>query len=156
MTSRIIQNQGFHVEGIQNPWFWGFRQRASKMTPLELPGAPKMEAKITPGAAQDVEKRSKNLSGGTPGRNQRIFFSPPEAPGTPPSRFKIVRRFQTPGPRGPQGLPAREGPGCHFGMISEPPGPILEGFPAPCLINFLTPTGNNFETFFHLRRPSAR
>ena len=46
------------------------------MTPLELPGAPKMEAKITPGAAQDVEKLSKNFSGGPPAGTSEFFFAP--------------------------------------------------------------------------------
>ena len=46
------------------------------MTPLELPRAPKMEAKITPGAPQDVEKWPKNLSGGPAARTSEFFFTP--------------------------------------------------------------------------------
>ena len=46
------------------------------MTPLELPGAPKMEAKITLGAPQDAEKWSKNFSGGPPARTSEFFFAP--------------------------------------------------------------------------------
>ena len=35
-----------------------------------------MEAKITPGAAQDVEKWSKNFSGGPPAGTSELFFAP--------------------------------------------------------------------------------
>ena len=87
------------------------------MTPLERPGAPKMEATITPGAAQDVEKWSKNFSGGSPaGTND--FFSPPgglqERSGA--DFYSVLAA--TWGPGGPRRPP---GPhflhfGIHFGL----------------------------------------
>ena len=46
------------------------------MTSLEHPGPPKMDAKIAPGAAQDVEKCPNNFSGGPPAGTSEFLFAP--------------------------------------------------------------------------------
>ena len=74
------------------------------MTPLELPGAPKMEPKITLGAAQDAEKWSKNFSGAPPARTSEFFFAPGGLQERSGVDFYSVLAAPW-GPGGPQGVP---------------------------------------------------
>ena len=74
------------------------------MTPLELPGAPKMEVKITLGAPQDAEKWSKNCSGGPPARTSEFVFAPGGLQERSGVDFYSVLAPQTP-PTGPTRLP---------------------------------------------------
>ena len=92
------------MEGIQNPWFSRFQQLTSKMIPLELPGAPKMEAKIAPGGPQDAEKWSKNFSGGPPARTSEFFFAPGGLQEHSGDEFLSVLAAPW-GPLGPQVVP---------------------------------------------------
>ena len=88
------------------------------MTPLEHPGAPKMEAKIAPGAAQDVEKLSKNFSGGPPAGTSEFFFRPRRRSG-PDLYSAQVASWQPPGAQGvPGGI--RELIFITFGLVFSP------------------------------------
>ena len=82
------------------------------MTPLGLPEAPKMDAKITLGAPQDAEKWSKNFSGGPPARTSEFFF----APGSLQERSGIDFDSVLAAPWGPGG--AQGVPGSIRGLIS--------------------------------------
>ena len=92
------------------------------MTPLEHPGPPKMEAKITPGAAQDVEKWSKNFSGGPPAGTSEFCFAPGGLQERSGADFYSVL-VATWGPGGP-----RRPPGGHFGHFRSQVGSMLAPF----------------------------
>ena len=80
------------------------------MNPLEAPGAPKMEPKITPGGAQDAEKWSKNFSGGPPAGTSEISAHP-EASKSAPEPIYIALTWPPGSHLGPREAPEAGGPG---------------------------------------------
>ena len=75
-----------------------------------------MEAKITPGAAQDVEKWSKNFSGGPKGESSN-FFVRPEASKSAPGPIYIALTWPPGSHLGPRGSP--EASGSSFSSFLE-------------------------------------
>ena len=102
------------------------------MTPLELPGAPKMEVKITLGAAQDAEKWSKNFSGGPPARTSEFFFAPGGLQEHSGDDFLSVLAAPW-GPGGPQVVP---------GGLPEASQTSFRSFSEPCWLHFGTVLGH--------------
>ena len=111
------------------------------MTPLEVPGAPKMEAKITPGAAQDAEKWSKNFSGGSPAGTSEFVF----ALGGLQERSAVDFYYvlgATWGPGAPRGSPggSPEASGSSFwlilGAVLGPPGHHFQRSALICSFSF--------------------
>ena len=121
MDPRNPQNQGFHMEGIQNPWFSRFQQLSSKMHPLERQKLPKW----MPNELQERPRKPQEWPKTAP----RAPRSAPRAPKERPKRAQEPPKR----PRRPQ-----ERPKSNFGMNLEPPGPHLEAFSEPLGLNFRT------------------
>ena len=105
-----------------------------------------MEAKITPGAPQDVEKWSKNFSGGPPAGTSEFFFAP-GGPRDPPKPAQSSYVFLDPGPQRAPRAP-RSAPG-------GPRGPFWEDFGASWA-NFGRIFGAIFDSLFDASRQHFR
>ena len=74
-------------------WVWVFLVKSFKHDPPGAPRSSQNGCQNHPGGRLKMLKNGPRTFLEPPRQKQVNFFSPPEAPGTPPSRLKIIRCF---------------------------------------------------------------